>query len=207
MEFRMQKKIIVLLGMFIIGLSGCGGKRKTVTRNRGTDVAAAVDMPLGKDGHPKVSFFDQDLGEFENIETFVLDDETAAQGSSTVALNNAQSDDQKDALVVYFDYDSTKVRKDQQKQLAAAKEQVSKWAQKGCKVVFKGHSCKWHGTKDYNMALSNQRAGKLAELCLSDDTVEQAKIFGVGNEELVSLDTSFEGQAPNRRVEIYALGA
>jgi outer membrane protein OmpA-like peptidoglycan-associated protein len=206
MEFRMQKKIIALLGLFIIGLSGCGGKRKTVTRERGTDVAAAVDMPLGKEGHPKVSFFDQDLGEFENIETFVLDDETVGQNSTAVALNNTQ-DDQQETLVVYFDYDSTKVRKDQQKQLAAVKEQVNNWVQKGCKVVFKGHSCKWHGTKDYNMALSNQRAGELAQLCLSDDTVEQAKIFGVGNEELVTLDTSFEGQAPNRRVEIYALSA
>ncbi|OQA36479.1 MAG: putative outer membrane lipoprotein [Candidatus Dependentiae bacterium ADurb.Bin331] len=203
----MQKKILMLLGVFIIGLSGCGGKRKSVTRDRGTDVAAAIDMPLASDAHPKVSFFDQDLGEFENIETFVLDDETSVPGQAAVALQDAQQDNQKDTLVVYFDYDSTKVRKDQQKQLAAVKEQVNKWVQKGCKVVFKGHSCKWHGTKDYNMALSNQRAGELAQVCLNDDTVEQAKIFGVGNEELVALDSSFEGQAPNRRVEVYALGA
>ncbi|HEX2978442.1 MAG TPA: OmpA family protein [Candidatus Babeliales bacterium] len=203
----MQKKILLFVTLFIIALSGCG--KKKVKREHPANLAAAVDMPVpSKGGQPKVSFFDEDLGAFEDVETLVLDEENAqkVEKSDVLALDEPDQSDE-DVLVVYFDYDSAKVRDDQKAKLASVKKQVDEWVDEGKKVVVKGHSCTWHGTKDYNLALSNQRASDLAQTLVGDSAKGNIKVFGVGNEELAAFENTFEGQAPNRRVEIYAINA
>jgi len=163
---------------------------------------------LANNNQPKVSFFDEDLGAFEDIETLVLDEEAAEKnGKNTVLAFAEPIENDEDALVVYFDYDSSKVREDQRAKLANVKKQVNSWVEEGKKVVFKGHSCTWHGTKDYNLALSNQRAGDLVQNIFGNADQSQVKVFGVGNEELAAFENTFEGQAPNRRVEIYGISA
>ncbi|MBI2775350.1 OmpA family protein [Candidatus Dependentiae bacterium] len=202
----MQKKLLVFVTLFIIVLSGCG--KKKVKREHPANLAAAVDMPVPSKGQPKVSFFDEDLGAFEDVETLVLDEENAQKGAKNdvLALGELDQNDE-DVLVVYFDYDSPKVRDDQKAKLASVKKQVDTWVDEGKKVVVKGHSCTWHGTKDYNLALSNQRASDLAQTLVGDSAKGNVKVFGVGNEELAAFENTFEGQAPNRRVEIYAINA
>lgn len=210
----MYKKIFMAtVAAIIVGLSGCGGrkKEKSTTSRHTTQVASAINMPLAQDEkHPQVSFFDEDLGEFESSEPFVLDEQSVRaeqEESLTVAVQEPEEDQDKDSLVVYYEYDSTQIRPDQQAQVAQVKNQVKKWLDDGMKVVFKGHSCKWHGTADYNVALSKQRASSLAQVCIADADEQGVKTFGVGNEELIAFENSIDGQAPNRRVEVYALAA
>lgn len=205
----MNKKALGLLFICIIGLSGC--KKQKPAPKKGD--SKQVNMPFSDSTkNAKVSFFDADVNEFEDNESFVLDEESGNK-DIMVAQNSSNETElawghpavqQGQTQVVYFDYDSTQPRADQKGKLATVKNKVKEWTQQGYNVVCKGHACKWHGTRSYNVALSNQRAKWMADICKECQIpANSIKFFGVGNEEPVSNETTFESQAVNRRVEIY----
>ncbi len=205
----MQTKYFFALLILILGLNGCGG-RKNRTEPKQTH-KPTTDMPTHDSKTTKVSFFDEDASGFEDVETFVLDEESnapqPAQANTTLAWQESAATPAGHERVVYFNYDSSRPREDQQPNLAMAKESVKEWANQGHKVVFKGHACRYHGEPAYNTALSNQRAHDLAMEITKDLGIakEMVQCFGVGNEEPMVYDDTLEGNAPNRRVEIYSL--
>lgn len=193
--------------MGLLFLSGCGRKKQQVKKVQHDPVS----MPVASDKNPKLGFFDENVGAFDDLESFVLDDEAMQQNQyPLVTQTDKQSFDVAatdrtvpETEVVYFDYDSDQIRADQKNALAQIQKTVSQWIKDGQTVVFKGHSCKWHGTRAYNVALSSARAEKMAQLC--NISKDRMKVFGVGNEEPIVFENSKDGQAPNRRVEIYAV--
>jgi len=205
----------ILLAIFLpilLILSGCGGKKpqKVVPRKSGT-----VAMPApGDDQNIQLSFFDEEVGAFDDVEAFVLNNDESQDEELVLAANDTagqlefdlqETEADEDTQVVFFDYDSYKIREDQKPAVVELKHQIKEWVNEGKTVVFKGHSCKWHGTRAYNLALSGQRAQWIADYCgVSKDNV---KVFGVGSEEPLVFDDSQAGQGPNRRVEIYAIAA
>jgi outer membrane protein OmpA-like peptidoglycan-associated protein len=194
-------------------LGACGGKKpqRVSSLKRSSQVA----MPVPRDDQNiELSFFDEEVGAFNDVESFVLDND-ANQVNIALAFNDSDAqldfnleettEADQDTQVVFFDFDSYKIKDDQKPAVAELKKKITQWVKDGKKVVFKGHSCKWHGTRAYNLALSGQRAQWIADYCkVPKDNV---KVFGVGSEEPLVFDNSKDGQGPNRRVEVYAIAA
>ncbi len=215
MKTMHQKTLVFAMILLTIALSGCkkSQKRSSTSRNNKnqTEQIGDVAMPLAQNDSTMISLFDED------IEAFVLEEETEnpfMQDSMTAAQNDLdisweEPTHLKDEIkVVHFSYDSSKPLENEK----LALEDLTKKAQEIYKndrmVCVKGHSCKYHGTDAYNVALSMKRASTIKENLVQAGIPEShLKVFGVGNEELVSFDDSLEGQAPNRRVEMYALAA
>lgn len=210
-----EKKLIVALALLMITLSGCKKtqKRTVTTRNESTEQVGDIAMPIAQNDATSVSLFDED------IEAFVLEEEVDnpfVQDNMKVVQNDTQQLDftweepahLKDEMVtVHFPYDSCTPLEDQ-KQLAELTKKAQEIYKNDRIVCLKGHSCKWHGTSVYNLALSMKRSNAMAEYLMQAGIPKShIKVFGVGNEELVAFDDSQDGQAPNRRVEMYALAA
>lgn len=189
----------------VLLLAGCGNKKKISTTGEETFTS---DLPLGQGNcQSQSSIFNED------IEAFVLEED-----HPETAYNHQLPQNQLDFTweehevknnkkqVVYFDYDSSAVKPEQESVILTDIQEKRELAKKGYNITFIGHSCKWHGTKAYNLALSERRAQTIA------DYYEKAgidrkniKVIGIGDSEPVTLENSKDGQAPNRRVEISAL--
>jgi outer membrane protein OmpA-like peptidoglycan-associated protein len=201
-KFMQKKLLISTFIVALLGLTSC--KRQQPSKPQTNRPEQHITMPAGSDStNTKVSFFNDDVGEFEHIDTLALEEEQIKQPETLAWDEPAQVNPE--LKTVYFEYDSTTPRPDQQATLAQVSRAVNEWISKGYKVVFKGHACRWHGTRAYNLALSQERASSLARrLNLKSGTYST---FGVGNEELISFENTKDGQAPNRRVEIYPLAS
>lgn len=210
------KTLMLTLVILTIALSGCkkDQKRVTVRKNTNqTEQIGEVAMPLAHNEHTLVSLFDED------IEAFVLEEETEnpfAQDSTVIAQNSQELDISweepthlKDEIsVVHFAYDSSLPLEEEKLVLEELTKKAHEIYKNNRIVCLKGHSCKYHGTDAYNVALSVKRAMTIKESLVQAGVPEShVKVFGVGNEELIVFDDTIQGQAPNRRVEMYALAA
>lgn len=207
----MTKKFLVIPFILLVGLSGCGGWSKKANRTQSRRRTATKVVKPQQDDEMKLGFFDENI---EDMESFVLDQESGTKDMALAhnelsevnfSLDEPKQEPGLETQVVYFDFDSTDMRNDQKNSVNNVISKIKQWEKQGYKVVCKGHSCKWHGTRAYNLALSQQRAQCMADLCkISKNAM---KVFGVGNEEPVSFENTMQGQAPNRRVEIYPISA
>lgn len=157
----------------------------------------------------------------DDVEAFVLEEEQFSNPLEGTLLTHNHDEpimqdysleqlDTKDELqVVYFPYDSKEPAGKQQELLHMIAQKAQETVKEGKTICCKGHSCQWHGTRAYNLALSNSRAHTIAGYLEKEAGIpkEKIKIFGVGTEEPVAFEDSKDGQAPNRRVEIYSLAA
>lgn len=184
----------------LVVLNGCWWRKKKNSSELQTTSSTTQSGNKGTPGQ-QLAFFDNS----QDVDSFVLDEEIAQKsGDMTIALNDQASSatlKHPQAHTIYFDYDSDQIRPDQSNALKQMKKDIENWQKEGKKIVFKGHACKWHGTSSYNLALSNERAQHVAHMCKLP--TEKCKVFGVGNEEPVVFDNSKNGQAANRRVEVY----
>lgn len=204
----MNKKFFIALVILIATLNGCGNKRKKMETTKAN--TGELEASLGGKSPARVSFFDEDLEEFEEAETLVLDEDNQPEQQGvhqTLAWQDSVSTPATHIHSVYFEYDSTELRNDQEANLQEVKTTVKEWVNQGHKVAFKGHACMYHGTSDYNIALSDQRARQLAGVVGHELDIPQTMIqcFGVGSNEPLVLSDSKEGNSPNRRVEVYPL--
>ena len=216
----MKKLILPFFIVLVSILAGCGGGKKQEVAKKPTET---IEIPLGetKKESTMLSFFEDDVNAFEDVETFVLDEESSikedqpkmaqADGkeNESVDLQEPTQQVDKDMRVVYFDYDSNEMRNDQKETMKSLKKDIKAWTKKGYKIVFRGHACRWspQGDSIYNMVRSNERADTLAE---SLGVAENKRlVLGLGYEEPIIIEDKLtkEGQAPNRRVEIYPIAA
>ncbi|MGE0206443.1 MAG: OmpA family protein [Candidatus Babeliales bacterium] len=209
----MKKRNLFPLFIILLGvLAGCGDKQ--VKEVKPDTEGQKLAMPLGGDSKGTLlSFFDEDTNTFDDVETFVLDEESHDKGmvvakadaKEEFRLKPARTEGEK--CCIYFDYDSNEPRADQKAQLKAVRSEINKWQKKGYKIVFRGHACCWSPKGDslYNMIRSNERAIHAANML----GVPESKriLIGVGYDEPMIMEQAVtkEGQAANRRVEIYPL--
>lgn len=207
------KSLLVLMVM-AIALAGCCRRKdrcKTdcdvkTRKNRSSNV---VDMPVNKHAKNKVKtqLFD------ENVDAFILDEDSVSVADNDqggISWQDAQERTEI-AQTIHFDYDKANLTAKEKEQLAAQVEKIKELTQEGKTVVLKGHSCMaGKATAAYNLALSNDRAHKAADvLAKAGVPKDKMKVFGVGYEEPTVMEETItrEGQAPNRRVEIYTINA
>lgn len=202
-EYLMKYTWLTLLPILALGLSGC--KQQKTVKKRTT---AATNMSANKSKTTHLAFD-------EDTDAFILEDENPFGTGINLAKNEQldfsweePEEFKNEMLTVNFDYDSHKVQPSQETKLAMDIQKRKDQVKKGQKICVKGHACKWHGTKAYNLALSDQRAHEVAKRYEQEGIPSSCiKVVGMGNEEPITLANSKDGQAPNRRAEVIAIAA
>lgn len=107
-------------------------------------------------------------------------------------------------LTINFEFDKSKIRDKDKKQLKQAIDFVKKY--KGYKIKIEGHT-DWTGTEQYNQGLSERRAEAASKYLIGKGSVAAQRISSVGYGELqpVASNKTRSGRAKNRRVEILVI--
>jgi len=118
--------------------------------------------------------------------------------SQTAMMSNAVPNDFKAFLLINFDFDSAKIRKESFvyiDKLGSAMKQCDK------KLMIVGHTCDL-GREDYNLRLSEKRAKAVEDYLITKHKIspDRLKITGLGEKYAGPNDTP-ERRAINRRVE------
>lgn len=207
----MKKHYVVML-LLLVGMAGCGKRKKTKLSGAQKETFTEVDIPTTdpKDKDANIhSFFDGDLGEFALADDVANPTKTTAHDEYSFVQDARQNS--KDAFkIVYFNFDEASIRDDQEATLAfdieRAKDMLAQNPQ--ATIVIDGHACHSAGSHVYNLALSEKRAKVLADrFAAAGVPAENMKIVGRGMEMPAIIDgKAVEGdraqQWPNRRDEM-----
>jgi outer membrane protein OmpA-like peptidoglycan-associated protein len=208
--FLAERLLIVIV--IALSLPGCWGSKRKGSSKVDTKSQGYLDMPLESCENPTFCLND-------DVEAFVLEEDdqlTAPFGGAHVAYHNEpmqeytleQLDAKEELHVVYFPYDSNEPLAGQEVLLKQLAQTAQEWVKEDKHISCKGNSCLWHGTRAYNLALSYKRAYNVAQyLEKTGIPKEKIHVLGVGSDEPLTLENTQAGQAPNRRVEIYAVAA
>lgn len=202
----MKKQYAALALLLVIGMAGCGKKKKKNLKSPKADVYTELDIPVA--GSENTNFFD------ENVDGFNLADDLQVAQAAVQDEYSWVEDTKRDGFpVVYFDFDSTSIRADQEEVL---KQDIALALKKyqdnqDITIVVDGHACHSAGSHAYNLALSEKRAKVLADrLAAAGVPTENIKIVGRGMEMPVIVEGKpVEGdrqqQWQNRRDEIHVI--
>ncbi len=103
--------------------------------------------------------------------------------------------------VIYFDFDSSKIRKDAKPTLDEVADFLMKYSE--AKLKIEGHTCSI-GPENYNQVLSLKRA-KYAKKYLVKKGISEDRILteGFGESKPAEDNKTFQGRAKNRRAEFF----
>ncbi len=102
--------------------------------------------------------------------------------------------------VVYFEFDSSTVELAYENLIATHAEYLA--AHPDLNVIMEGHADE-RGTREYNIALGEQRANGVAKMMKLQGVGDvQIKVISYGEEKQVAFDHNETGWSQNRRVEI-----
>ncbi len=231
------------LSLGLLCLAGCGDSRKKIKPivNHKDEIhddvdnkVATVDIPVseayGKEDSVQ-SFFDDDIGEFAELDDSQnetkVDDELQVASQDLVVPQEytdefawVEDDDlNRDFDVVYFDFDKSEIKNDQEEVVAKNVEHLAdeintaREQGKNPLVVVEGHSCSITRSKVYNFAKAETRAKVLADkLIEAGIPQENIKVVGRGDEYPAIVDGKQVGgtkeeQWPNRRAEVHLIYA
>ena len=198
------------------------------TKREQTKKVAQIDMSIIGDNKEtsEILAFSNDTNSFEDIESFVLEEDGGFGSFSSLELNDdgnesltlndpsninfsweaIQEEAQEAFQTVYFGYDNSCISQDERTKVAKNVEYANKLIEEGKTIVCKGKACNWGGTEVYNLAISDQRAQSVAcELKVAGISEGYIKAFGVGTKESLICGNTKEDHAPDRCVELYTL--
>ena len=180
-----------------------------------------VGLSVGKKGEKGImKFFDDDAKEF-----FLEEDGDELRSPKEMAKEISQplldlsgevapSEPESDELFwseapqgdegfpsIYFGFDKFDVEGEQKKNLETDIESAVKEARNGKEIVVEGHSCHSAGSRTYNLALSNERAKKVASQ-MRDRGVQNVIVIGRGSDMPLTKGGDRNTQWQNRRVQV-----
>ncbi len=152
----------------------------------------------------------------DSMKSFAIDDKISkhkAASSDTdgksplFSWEDANAEEsRKQFQTLYFDFDKDYIKPTEEVKLEQDINEAKKMIKHGKTIVIEGHACHSAGSRAYNMALSEQRArfvaSRFAEAGINASDI---KIAPRGQEMPVVKNGNRNEQAPNRRVEIYAI--
>ncbi|UNE34974.1 OmpA family protein [Vermiphilus pyriformis] len=230
----MKKQQLVGTLALLLLISGCK-KQQTVKTYKTTETQEIVStdpMPSSSQVAQVESFFDEDLQEFAfvdevNAPIVAHSDVNDSDVTYTTVAHNDMDLTQPDALpahavltedtfkTVYFDFDSYRIRPDQEavvdydiEQIRHAVAEAHRHGQTLPTVVVEGHACHSAGSAVYNLALSEKRAKVLADRMITAGVPQDCiKVVGRGQEmpaviDGVQINGDRDAQSLNRRDEI-----
>lgn len=135
----------------------------------------------------------QDVVEVEAVETGMVTAENISKGIQTEGYFTVYD--------IFFDTGKSEVKPESADALKTIAEYLN--ANKTQKVIIVGHTDNV-GDFDMNITLSKDRANAVMEKLISDYAVskDQLKPYGVGSVSPVASNSTEEGRAKNRRVEV-----
>lgn len=151
----------------------------------------------------------------DSMKSFAIDDKISKHAASNTtdgksplfSWEDASAEESKKQFqTLYFDFDKDYIKQSEEAKLEKDIEEAKKMIKAGKTIVIEGHACHSAGSRAYNMAISERRArfvaSRFAEAGINPTDI---KIAPRGQEMPVVKGGSREQQAPNRRVEIYAI--
>ena len=204
-----MKKLSLLVLVLIVGLPGCGNRKKETARpvrqnavetymnteddvveNEDADAEYVVDYLNADSGDEDE---DIDMDEFDLADIDDEDEEDTDEDEeemdedevTTVTWIDAQTDDEFKKL--YFSFNHYGIRADQKEAVSYDIEQVKQLVAESDSsaqptIVIEGHACQ-EGTPAYNLALSEKRAKNVADLFVAAGVDRAAiKVVGRGQE-------------------------
>lgn len=200
----MNKKLaLVLANCLVLALVGCGTtEEKTAQQDQ---PPATVDDRTAQNN--QTSAQTQPINEVDQVQQRNLDEENNAlktQGlgqGETVRLDPL--DDEQSYIAqnqtVYFDFDKSFIRSDMERIIAEHAQYLSEHP--SATVLLEGH-CDERGTREYNIALGERRAGAVRKtLVLQGAYADQIKMISYGEEKPVDTGHNEAAWAKNRRVD------
>jgi len=226
-------KTTLLVTMLLVALPACDSVRRKTTVPVEPVFCAQRTCPVNTEFIEESSESsvcikpDNRLIVDEDLEGFVLEEEGAnpftspAESSESrdvalvkpeTAIDDSWIDQRLEQMqehglkTIYFGFNDYVIRPDQEAMLEYNARKVADLARKGRTIVVEGHACSFAGSAVYNMMLSEKRATGVAQYLMEKGIPkEQLKIVGRGSEMCIVPEGDMDQQAPNRRVEIYAL--
>lgn len=188
-----MKKSIICSVTILTLVPGCFGRKKTVHHSNDE----AISYVKEQDGRIFV----------DDVEEFIVEEGDNPFAASTEITDDARveifPEDQASLSLstIYFDFDSSAIKKTQEPTLKANLEQIKKLAAEGKTLVIEGHTCSI-GSKSHNIQLSTLRAEAIRDWLIERGiSADSIKVVGRGSEFLIVPEGSKEQLAPNRRVE------
>ena len=192
--FLMKLVKLSVVGFILVWLTGCStlglssmdsflNEGGVVVDERGASINGADSSGSDLDGVETQVI----LGE-ETIEGHALDDPASA-------LSNR---------VVYFEYDSSSVREEDQVTLEAHAQYLAKYSK--VSVKLEGHTDQ-RGSREYNLALGERRAIAIRQiLMIQGADMKQFQVVSFGQEQPQSEGDGEVNWQNNRRVELIYIG-
>lgn len=193
---KLVKLTAILLAIsWLAGCSSLGMGKKDTDATDGTDVVVE-DLNAQSSGVNGENVSGTDL---DGAETRVVVGEGAYQGNE---LNDPASP--LSNRVVYFDYDSSSVRAEDQATLTAHAGYLATHPNVTIRLV--GHTYE-RGSREYNLALGERRALAIRQiLMLQGASLEQFQVASFGEERPSAEGHDESAWSQNRRVELVYVG-
>lgn len=197
--YKLKFKSLLCLIIALLMAPACKQRKAQVTGVKGT--VAEVEP------EKSVSVYDNDL------EAFVIDEDESAFGPQDgfAFIDEYENDlmveqSRHGFMPIYFEFDADCMKPAQmgamENNLARAKKLIAE----GKKIVIEGHACKFAGSPEYNMHLSEKRAHCIYHYFVKNGIpADRITVVGRGSEMCVVQNGNKEQQAPNRRVEFVAI--
>lgn len=195
-QMKLFKLTVVLLGL--VWLSGCSNPLSTKESDADlqSGEVAVEDRNAESSGIEGDNIDGTDLGE---AEATVIAGEDEYQGNE---LNDPASP--LSNRIVYFEYDSSSVRQEDQETLAAHAAYLGEHP--NVTVRLEGHTDE-RGSREYNLALGERRALAIRQiLMLQGASINQFQVTSFGEERLAVEGGEESSWQQNRRVEIKYVG-
>lgn len=204
----MNLRSIQFFAASLVILSFFGGCKKKNQSN--TTKTSKVKKNLRNKGQ-EAQAFDLDS---DSMKSFAIDDKiskhvsTSNEGKSPLfSWEDAGAEESKKQFhTLYFDFNKDYLKPSEESKLNQDVDEAKKMIKKGKTIVIEGHACHSAGSRAYNMAISERRArfvaSKFAEAGINPAHI---KIAPRGQEMPIVKHGNKEQQAPNRRVEIFAI--
>ncbi len=163
---------------------------------------AQRQKPLIEEDLDSFNLIDDD----QHFELASKDSASSIQDNKDILLVDDHEDQKYTFKTVLYDFNKAMLRKDQ-KSIADQNIKIATTAAKdGYDVIVEGHACNSAGAPTYNLALSQKRAQDVVDYCVNQG-IDPRSIKGIGRgiEMLIVPSGDKLAQAPNRRVEMYAI--
>jgi len=169
----MKRQELVLLALFTLGLAACGG-------NTIPDPEPTSDT-VGADSGDSYEWDEEGLGAGEEFGSDLDENEELA-------------------MVIYFDFDQSDVRPDDQATLERHANRLANDAT--ARIRLEGHADE-RGSREYNIGLGERRAQAVRKILLIQGAGPgQISTVSYGEERPAAFGSDEESYALNRRVEI-----
>ena len=177
-------RLLTILFILSIGLTGCGGNRSTIPTGAAGDASdsAAANGGAGGPGGASTAGI-------------------GADGSLDVTrVEPGQGDGPLSRLTIYFDFDRSEIRSDFNDMLRAHGAFLAENTDR--QVRLEGHADE-RGSREYNIGLGEQRAQAVRRvLMLQGASADQLGTVSYGEERPAALGSDENSYSLNRRVEL-----